>query len=157
MHETIGRESGRDSRVLELEGRPKNRRLNVEETVLRVEWPPRIESVHLIMIAMELLFGVQINSEMVMPITLSGVNLKTKVEALKQEAAERWNLPKDSFGKNDFALFGVFVRALCTLCFSNLSLTSDSLDSVIFKIHIKTLRISTIFNGLDRKSLVFNS
>ncbi|XP_071571698.1 ubiquitin-like protein 7 [Temnothorax americanus] len=49
------------------------------------------------MIAMELLFGVQINSEMVMPITLSGVNLKTKVETLKQEAAERWNLPKDSF------------------------------------------------------------
>ncbi|XP_018309211.1 ubiquitin-like protein 7 [Mycetomoellerius zeteki] len=49
------------------------------------------------MIAMELLFGVQINSEMVMPITLSGVNLKTKVAALKQEAAERWNLPKDSF------------------------------------------------------------
>lgn len=81
------------------------------------------------MIAMELLFGVQINSEMVMPITLSGVNLKTKVETLKQEAAERWNLPKDSFGKNDFALddFGndfvwklVFVlcRTLCTLCCS---------------------------------------
>lgn len=55
---------------------------------------------------MELLFGVQINSEMVMPITLSGVNLKTKVETLKQEAAERWNLPKDSFGKDGFALFG---------------------------------------------------
>ncbi|XP_011696390.1 PREDICTED: ubiquitin-like protein 7 [Wasmannia auropunctata] len=49
------------------------------------------------MITMELLFGVQIDSEMVMPITLSGVNLKTKVQALKQEAAERWNLPKDSF------------------------------------------------------------
>jgi len=41
-----------------------------------------------------------------MPITLSGVNLKTKVETLKQEAAEKWNLPKDSFGKNDCALFG---------------------------------------------------
>jgi len=58
------------------------------------------------MIAMELMFRVQINSEMVMPITLSGVNLKTKVETLKQEAAEKWNLPKDSFGKNDCALFG---------------------------------------------------
>ncbi|XP_036145026.1 ubiquitin-like protein 7 [Monomorium pharaonis] len=49
------------------------------------------------MITMELMFGVQINSEMVMPITLSGVNLKTKVETLKEEAAKKWNLPKDSF------------------------------------------------------------
>jgi len=62
------------------------------------------------MIAMDLLFGIQINSEIVMPITLSGVNLKTKVETLKQEAAKRWNLPKDSFGKNDFTLFGDWSR-----------------------------------------------
>ncbi|XP_011171415.2 ubiquitin-like protein 7 [Solenopsis invicta] len=59
------------------------------------------------MIAMELLFGMQVNSEMVMPITLSGVNLKTKVETLKQEAAERWNLPKDSF---DFIYCGLILE-----------------------------------------------
>ncbi|EZA52533.1 hypothetical protein DMN91_005880 [Ooceraea biroi] len=48
------------------------------------------------MMTMELLLAVQINSEMTMPITLSSVNLKTKIEELKREAAERWNLPKDS-------------------------------------------------------------
>ncbi|XP_029155362.1 ubiquitin-like protein 7 [Nylanderia fulva] len=48
------------------------------------------------MMTMELLFGIQINSEMVMPITLSGINLKTKVEELKREAAGKWNLSKDS-------------------------------------------------------------
>ncbi|KYM96975.1 Ubiquitin-like protein 7, partial [Cyphomyrmex costatus] len=64
---------------------------------VRIESTLGFELIRLIMIAMELLFGVQINSEMIMPITLSGVNLKTKVEVLKQEAAERWNLPKNSF------------------------------------------------------------
>lgn len=58
-----------------------------------------VKLIYLIMIVMELLLGIQINSELVMPITLSGVNLKTKVKELKQEAAERWNLPKDSLGK----------------------------------------------------------
>jgi len=48
---------------------------------------------------MELMFTLQINSEMTMPITVSSVNLKTKIEELKQEAAGRWNLPKDSLGK----------------------------------------------------------
>ncbi|KAG5320932.1 UBL7 protein, partial [Acromyrmex heyeri] len=59
------------------------------------------------MIAMDLLFGIQINSEMVMPITLSGVNLKTKVETLKQEAAKRWNLPKDSI---EFIYYGLILE-----------------------------------------------
>ncbi|XP_070149796.1 ubiquitin-like protein 7 [Polyergus mexicanus] len=48
------------------------------------------------MMTIELLFRIQINSEMIMPITLSGINLKTKVEELKREAAGRWNLSKDS-------------------------------------------------------------
>lgn len=101
----------------------------------------RIEPVHSIMIAMELLFGVQIDSEMVMPITLSGVNLKTKVETLKQEAAERWNLPKDSFGRNDFASFGdwsLLQGILCTLCYSIPSLTS--IGSIISEMHIEAFR-----------------
>lgn len=51
------------------------------------------------MMTIELLFRIQINSEMIMPITLSGINLKTKVEELKREAAGRWNLSKDSLGK----------------------------------------------------------
>nr|XP_012217267.1 PREDICTED: ubiquitin-like protein 7 isoform X3 [Linepithema humile] len=59
------------------------------------------------MIVMELLLGVQINSELVMPITLSGINLKTKVEELKQEAADRWNLPKDSL---DFIYCGLILE-----------------------------------------------
>jgi len=51
------------------------------------------------MMTMELMFALQINSEMTMPITVSSVNLKTKIEELKQETAGRWNLPKDSLGK----------------------------------------------------------
>lgn len=99
---------------------------------------------------MELLFGVQIDSEMVMPITLSGVNLKTKVETLKQEAAERWNLPKDSFGKHDFAL----IEKLSLLQSSLYSLFLKSkfnvrfFESVIFEIYIKIFKILIILNGL---------
>lgn len=48
---------------------------------------------------MELLLGLQINSEMAMPITLNGITLKTRVEELKQEAARKWNVPKNSLGK----------------------------------------------------------
>lgn len=51
------------------------------------------------MMTMELLFALQINSEMTVPITINSVNLKTKIEELKREAAEKWNLPKDSLGK----------------------------------------------------------
>jgi len=51
------------------------------------------------MMTMELMFALQINNEMTMPITVSSVNLKTKIEELKQETAGRWNLPKDSLGK----------------------------------------------------------
>lgn len=106
MHEIRNRSDpgGKGSRCRGFE-KQKSRRSNLEGIVLESGVVFGIESVHLIMIAMELLFRVQINSEMVMPITLSGVNLKTKVETLKQEAAERWNLPKDSFGRNDFVIW----------------------------------------------------
>ncbi|XP_014477844.1 PREDICTED: ubiquitin-like protein 7 [Dinoponera quadriceps] len=45
---------------------------------------------------MELLFGIQINSETVTTVTLNDVNLKTKVKELKRKAAKRCNLPNDS-------------------------------------------------------------
>lgn len=87
------------------------------ECCIESEEFPGIESVQLIMITMELLFGVQVNSEMVMPITLSGVNLKTKVETLKQEVAKKWNLSKDSLGKHFFCAAGrlVFIARLFVL------------------------------------------
>lgn len=69
------------------------------------------------MMTMELLFGIQINSEMVMPITLSGINLKTKVEELKREAAGRWNLSKDSLGKMILHYLKIgFCQDVCVLC-----------------------------------------
>jgi len=78
---------------------------------------------------MELLFGIQINSQMVMPITLTGINLKTKVEELKREAAGRWNLSKDSLGKVILHYLKTgLCQDICNLCYLILTLTISSFD-----------------------------
>lgn len=47
----------------------------------------------------ELLLGVRLNPESFKTIKLSDINLKTRVEDLRLETAERIELSKDSFGK----------------------------------------------------------
>lgn len=81
------------------------------------------------MMTMELLFGIQINSEMVMPITLSGINLKTKVEELKREAAGRWNLSKDSLGKVILHYLKTgLCQSICNFCYPCLTLIINFFD-----------------------------
>lgn len=60
---------------------------------------------------MELLFGVQIDPNTTTTITLDNINLKTKVEELKRETAEKCNLSKDSLGK--VTLHYLKIAALC--------------------------------------------